>query len=79
MTRQVTQQDIYLEIKDFRKEIIEMMDKAEERCIKRYETLGTEVHDTTNWRNKLIGQITVIVAILGLGINWLYDLLTRKL
>ncbi len=79
MDGRVTQKDIYLELKDFRREIMDMFKESEDRCRERYKELKVEVDDTTCWRNKLTGQITVIVAIVGLGINWLWDAINKKL
>lgn len=66
MSDGVSNKDIYDAINDLRKEIMH-----------RVEVIEAEVHETTNWRNKVIGQITVIFAVIGIVANWGWDLLTH--
>ena len=74
----VTQKDIYEAIQDFRSEVTHMFEKQAEGCNSKYEKVQEQVTENTDWRNKAIGQVTVIFAIIGLGVNWLWDILVSN-
>ena len=63
----VTNRDLYDIINDLRKEMACRIDKIE-----------IEVRETTNWKNQLTGKITVLVAVIGIGVNILWDYLFNK-
>ena len=63
----VTLRDIYNAIGELRKELSGRIEKVED-----------DVVDINNWRNKLIGQFSVIMVLIGIGINYLWDFFVRK-
>jgi hypothetical protein len=63
----VTIRDVYNQVAGLEKKLGERIDKVE-----------IEVDANTTFRNQLIGKITVIVALLGIGINWLWDSLVNR-
>ena len=63
---QKTNTDIYNAINDTRKEILATL-KAEVDPIK------CDVKEMMNWRNRVVGQFSVIMIFVGAGINYLFD------
>lgn len=59
---QVTNKDLYDAITDLRKEIFQNM-----------ETIESKVGLNTDWRNKVMGQATILFIFIGAGINFLMD------
>jgi hypothetical protein len=64
---QVTNKDLYDAIHDLRKEISDRIDKIE--C---------KVDENTNWRNQITGKITVLMVVIGAGVNWFWDKIFNK-
>ncbi len=62
-----TNTDIYNAINDFRKEMRAEHDKLE-----------TKVDANTSFRNQLTGKLTVIMVIIGLTINFLWDMVAKR-
>jgi len=78
MTSNVSQKDIYEAIQDFRKEVTHMFDKQSKRFDDRYDKVQEQVDKNTNWKNKAIGQATVIFTIIGIGVNWIWEAFSSK-
>jgi len=58
----VTLKDVYGAINDL-----------ENKVVHRIEAVEQKVDENTDFRNQLIGKITVIFAAIGIGVNWLWD------
>lgn len=63
----ITNQDIYNAINDLRQEVNHNLERLED-----------DVKENTNFRNQLIGKITVMMALIGIGVNWLWDLFVNR-
>lgn len=68
MPQQITNRVIFDELKDLRLEM-----KADMNEIKK------DVDENTDFRNQLVGKMTVVFAVIGLGINIAYDWIRDKL
>ena len=62
----VTLRDVYDAIGDLEA-------KIDKRYEARFLHIETTVEENTTFRNQLIGKITVLFAVVGLGINFLWD------
>jgi hypothetical protein len=63
----VTNRDLYNAINDLRKEVCERVEKIEVKTV-----------EIDNWRNRVVGQFSVIMIIVGAGINYLWDNIFKK-
>jgi hypothetical protein len=63
----VSNKDIYEAINDLRKEMTCRVDSVE-----------SEVKAIDNWRNRVVGQFSVIMVFIGIGINYIFDMFTTK-
>jgi len=59
-------------------QLYDAIERLESKIVHRIELLETEVRDTTNWRNQLTGKLTVVFAVIGLGINFLWDTIFNR-
>ncbi len=67
----ITNQDIY--------ELIDSKFTAfETKYDRRLELMQNQINTKTDFRNQMVGKMTVIFAVIGVGINWLWDLFTRR-
>jgi len=44
----------------------------------RLEGMQTQINDNTAFKNQITGKITVLFAVIGIGINWVWDLVTKR-
>jgi len=63
----ITNRDLYDAINGLRIEIGERIEKVEEK-----------VDENTNWRNKIVGQFTIMMVFIGTAINAFWDYLFNK-
>lgn len=61
------------------KDIYEAINGLRQEMTHRIENVEKKVDENTNWRNKIVGQIAVIVAVIGFGINFAWDFISNKL
>ena len=64
----ITNKDIYDAINDFRKEM--KTDNAAQNI---------KIDANTDWRNQVMGKMTILFAVIGIGINLAYDWVKEKL
>lgn len=62
----VTLRDVYEAVSDLEA-------KVDKRYEARFQHLELAVEENTTFRNQLIGKITAIFTILGIGINFVWD------
>lgn len=55
------------------KDLYEAIERLEGKLMNRIEKLETNVDANTDWRNQLTGKITIIMIVVGIGINWAWD------
>jgi len=67
MTNNVSNQELYNAINDLRKEVMARTDKIEIKVV-----------EIDNWRNKVIGQFSVLMVLIGASINYIWDSIFRK-
>jgi hypothetical protein len=61
------------------KDIYEAVNNLERKLLHRIERIENEVKDNTNWRNKITGQITLIVMAVGFAVNFIWDFIIRRI
>ena len=60
------------------KDVYDVVQRLEDKMDGRFEKIEEEVATNTNFRNQLIGKITVVVVFIGLGINMAWDYIFNK-
>jgi len=60
------------------KDVYDAVNGLREEMTTKIEKIEKEVDKNTTWRNRMTGQITVIVIIVGIIINWLSDTIMGK-
>lgn len=60
------------------RDVYEAINKLEDRMAHRIEKIETDVDQNTTFRNQLIGKMTVIFAIIGVGVNWAWDIFVNR-
>jgi len=58
----ITNKDLYDAINDLRKEMSYRIDAIEK-----------QVDENTGWRNKMVGQFTMLMIIIGGAVNYIWD------
>ena len=67
MTNNVSNRELYDAINDLRKEVTGKVERIEIKVV-----------EIDNWRNKVIGQFSVLMIFIGAGINYIWDSIFRK-
>jgi len=60
------------------KDVYEAINALENRVMHRVEKIEENVEENTTFRNQLIGKMTALFVILGIGINALWDLFINR-
>ena len=60
------------------RDVYDAVNSLEAKMTHRVEKLEVCVDDNTNFRNQLIGKMTVIFAVIGISVNWLWDIFVNK-
>ena len=67
----ITNDKLYKAINDTRIEIVSQLEK-------RIEPIEKDIKEINSWRNRIVGQFSVIMVFVGAGINWLFDQVLPK-
>lgn len=79
MSNSVSNKDLYKAIEGLEKKILHYIEKNEDECLKRHDSLLEMVKQNTDWRNQATGKLTVLFVFIGLVVNWFWDLLYKKI
>ena len=59
------------------RELYEAIEKLEDKIGHRLEKMEMCVDENTNWRNRVMGQLTIMMIIIGTAINWAWSQLFK--
>lgn len=60
------------------KDVYEVVQRLEDKMDGKFDKLDEEVKENTNFKNQLIGKMTVIFAIIGISVNMVWDYIFNK-
>ncbi len=78
MANHVTNQHLYEVINNFERKITLQIARMDRRFTRRIGKIEKKVEKNTDFRNQLTGKIVVLMGIVGIGINVLWDSIMNR-
>lgn len=60
------------------RDIYDAVNALESKVTHRIDGVEKQVDENTSFRNQLVGKITLLFALMGIAVNWIWDVLINR-